>query len=318
MHENELISVDWGTTSLRVRLVEAETRKVIAAIESANGVAQIGGDDRVVKLEAILREKVLHVLAEGRRDGCKPQVVISGMAGSTLGLRNLPYASLPWALDGSSARSEQITVAGLEGFSIRLFSGVAAARDVMRGEETELMGLANLVDFGRAALVVLPGTHSKHITVRNGKMVDFSTFLTGELFWLLAKNGTLASAVDTDALTLDEPMIRGAFIEGVRSAAKEVPLTMAMFQIRASAVLQQRPGGEGAGELLGLLIGAELNTSQKSNDDQKIWIAAGSWWENFYRIGAQTLSIGCEFIPADALKSALIEAHCTLALASPG
>ncbi len=54
----------------------------------------------------------------------------------------------------------------------------AGLPDVMRGEETEIFGIA---DTG-AALVVLPGSHSKWARVEGGRVVAFRTFVSGELF----------------------------------------------------------------------------------------------------------------------------------------
>ena len=56
--------------------------------------------------------------------------------------------------------------------------------DVMRGEETQIFGALALS--GRdEGLFLLPGTHSKWAEVKDGRIVSFRTFMTGEVFGAL-------------------------------------------------------------------------------------------------------------------------------------
>ena len=85
--------------------------------------------------------------------------------------------------------------------------------DVMRGEEVQIFGamrLAGLAD----GLFVLPGTHSKWATVRDGKVTGFRTFMTGEVYGLFAQHSILARTLDADA-----PLDEAAFRRGVARAA---------------------------------------------------------------------------------------------------
>ena len=110
-------------------------------------------------------------------------ILISGMASSSIGWRELPYACLPFPLDGSGARWQEIERVGEH--RVFVFSGLAAESDVLRGEETEVLGLAAggaLAPFREQALLVLPGTHSKHVRIEAGSITGFSTYMTGELF----------------------------------------------------------------------------------------------------------------------------------------
>ena len=81
---------------------------------------------------------------------------------------------------------------------IRILPGVAQARpdrpDVMRGEETQLLGVTE-PDF--TGLVCIPGTHSKWVRIEAGRIVEFSTYMTGELFSVIARHSILAHAVET-------------------------------------------------------------------------------------------------------------------------
>ena len=78
-----------------------------------------------------------------------------------------------------------------------------ADADMMRGEETELIGLMEHLE--SAAVYVLPGSHSKLIHVDGaGRIVDFTTMLTGELIAALLQNTILKDAVYLAGTRLDE------------------------------------------------------------------------------------------------------------------
>ena len=126
-------------------------------------------------------------------------------------------------------------------------SAAAAAVDVMRGEETQLLGaLAARLGHGDG-WCVLPGTHSKWVRLQGGAIAEFATFMTGELFALLSQHGTLAAASAADAPA--EPARlrrRPARRDGRRGAVERaVRLPRARRQRGdaggACAVLPQRP-----------------------------------------------------------------------------
>jgi 2-keto-3-deoxy-galactonokinase len=89
--------------------------------------------------------------------------LISGMAGSKQGWREAPYCACPAGFDAIAAQLEWVEpgrIAIVPGLSIDR-SGVP---DVMRGEETQIFGALQLLGLDNARLV-LPGTHSKWVTV---------------------------------------------------------------------------------------------------------------------------------------------------------
>lgn len=129
-----------------------------------------------------------------------------------------------------------------------LISGVRSEEDVMRREETELLGL----EIGRGeAVAILPGTHSKHCVLRNGAMVSFRTFMSGELHALLGSHGILRQSVGPG---WDE----AAFLEGIDASIRE-PLTSSLFKVRTRSLLHKKSPESNGSFLSGLLIGAELS-----------------------------------------------------------
>ncbi len=130
------------------------------------------------------------------------------------------------------------------------------APDVMRGEETQILGA--LSASGRAdGLFVLPGTHCKWARVEAGRILSFATFMTGEVFAAL-KEHTVLGRLMAETRRRSEP---GGFALGVRAAAAlERPgdLLHAVFTTRTLGLFDRVAPGELAEYLSGLLIGAEI------------------------------------------------------------
>src|SRR5262245_21535309 len=179
-------------------------------------------------------------------------VLICGMAGARQGWAEAPYLKTPTRLDALHEGAIRIDVPG----DIRILPGIAQARvdrpDVMRGEETQLLGVT---EPGFSGLVCIPGTHSKWIRIDAGRVVEFSTYMTGELFSVISQHSLLAHAVETAVAPADSE----AFRDGVaRALAEPTALTASLFRLRAAQLLGFEQRADGAARLSGLLIGAEL------------------------------------------------------------
>jgi 2-dehydro-3-deoxygalactonokinase len=129
----------------------------------------------------------------------------------------------------------------------------ASAVDVMRGEETQLLGAALLGH--EDGWFLLPGTHSKWVRMAEGRVADFATFMTGELFDLLGRHGTLAAAAGAEHAGADAHHPE-AFGQGLQAGA-DVALSHALFGCRARVVTGALPPEQARSYLSGLLIGAE-------------------------------------------------------------
>ena len=175
------------------------------------------------------------------------------MAGARQGWVEAPYLKTPTRLDALHEGAIRIDAPG----DIRILPGIAQARtdrpDVMRGEETQLLGVTE-ADF--TGLVCIPGTHSKWISIEAGRIVEFSTYMTGELYSVIAQHSILAHAVETEG---PAPMDSRPFREGLSAAmAAPTSLTASLFRLRAAQLLGFEQRADGAARLSGLLIGTEL------------------------------------------------------------
>jgi len=317
------LSCDWGTTAFRLRLVEWDSAAVLREVQTGDGTHRVtaglgieaSSTDRAQAFGEVLARQARHVL-----DHLKPAlwpdvVVVSGMASSSVGWKELPYAQLPFPIDGSTARTEERGLEWSDGRPLRvlLVSGVASANEMMRGEETQVMGLLSLpayADFGARGCVVLPGTHSKHVEVRDRRVVGLQTFMTGELFAVLCEHSLLRFTCGPTGAEWDET----AFAEGV-GAARTSGLMRSLFQVRTRGVLGEGSGAANRSFLSGLLIGAEWAAHRQSDDDLPILLAAPEGLARPYETAARMVGLAerVTTVPDGTLSRAVIEGHRLLA-----
>jgi 2-dehydro-3-deoxygalactonokinase len=237
------VAVDWGTSSFRAWLMSAGG-EVRAQSRSGEGMLHCVEHG----FAPVLRD---HLARLGAPDGIP--VLICGMAGARQGWAEAPYLKTPTRLDALHEGAIRIDTAS----DVRILPGLAQARadrpDVMRGEETQLLGVT---EPGFTGLVCIPGTHSKWVKIEAGRVVEFSTYMTGELFSVISQHSILVHAVEAAAPSHadSEP-----FREGLATAmAAPSGLTASLFRLRAAQLLGFEQRADGAARLSGLLIGAEI------------------------------------------------------------
>jgi 2-dehydro-3-deoxygalactonokinase len=276
------VSCDWGTSNFRLRLVDGGVTGEVRSDEGTAKLAALPGD----RAEAF-RSTLARGLEQLKAPPSCP-VVISGMASSSIGWKELPYAKLPFSLDGRDAVWEKI------GDRFYLISGLRSATDILRGEETEALGL--VASLGREmpfeAVFVLPGTHSKHLEVNPGGIAVFRTFMTGELFDVLSRHSVLRHSTDPAA-----PFDRAAFLEGVEDSQRR-PLPSALFRVRTRQVLEKRDAPSNTSFLSGLLIGTELAGLRAS--DVPVIVAAGERLRMSYAAAGEALGFGARLRCVDS------------------
>lgn len=236
------IALDWGTSVLRVWAMSSGG-EVLASASSESGMSVL---DPVDYEPALLELIDPWLSASGQC--CK--IIGCGMVGSKQGWIETPYRAVPCTPLGELV-SAPVSDQRIEVF---LCPGMMqeSPADVMRGEETQIAGwLAAQPEF--EGVVCLPGTHSKWARVGRGEIRSFQTFLTGELFALLARESVLRHSVARDGW--DE----SAFLEAVDAAlATPDSVSAQLFSIRAESMLHQWDGVGARSCLSGYLIGWEL------------------------------------------------------------
>lgn len=259
-----LIGIDWGTSNRRAYLLDREGA-LLRRHEDEGGILEVDGDFEG-SLAALLR-----VLGLEQAD-----VVLSGMVGSRNGWREAPYLDVSEPLAALGERMLEVK-SGLAGVRCRIVPGYRYldpqnVPDVMRGEEAQLLGALSLG--ASEGWFLLPGTHSKWARVEQGRIVEFHTFMTGELFALMSQHGTLSKVMDA------RQSVPEAFAAGMQ-AARHGPFTHAAFGCRALVVTDMMPASHTASYLSGLLIGTEVHD---------ILRRAGGGLETVQVVGSETLS----------------------------
>jgi 2-dehydro-3-deoxygalactonokinase len=255
----EFISCDWGTSSFRLRFVRGDS--IVHEHLDLQGCRTLFQKHRSDQRAFAFEEHLRSALKSFRQKLFSPvPLLISGMASSSIGWKELPYARVPFLLDATNLVVQKVDWNAPQEFSATyLVSGVATDNDMMRGEETEAIGLIQLLDTPlQASTLVLPGTHSKHLRIEHDAIIDICTHMTGELYDLLSHHSILRASVDPDA-----PVDLQAFIEGVDLSQSQSVLA-SLFQTRTREVLHNKTPATNASFLSGLLIGAELSSLQTS------------------------------------------------------
>ncbi|MGZ3181400.1 MAG: 2-dehydro-3-deoxygalactonokinase [Telluria sp.] len=237
-----LLGVDWGSTNRRAYL-----------LDHAGACLRRHADD-VGMLSA--RGRFGAALAQLCAEMAAPpgtRVVMSGMAGSAQGWHEVPYLTPDVPLDALPLHAFAVPDAGMPACIVPGYAQRARAVEVMRGEETQLLG-ALALGYGDGVFI-LPGTHSKWARVQDRRLVHWSTYMTGELFAALAQGGTLAALMAQESAPAAQS---DAFAEGLAQARQRDPLTHALFTVRARAVTGSMEAGRARAFVSGLLIGAEF------------------------------------------------------------
>lgn len=292
-------SCDWGTTSMRLRCAETATGRVLSTLEDARcGIRDVAASlpknasatERAQHFADLLARQISRLPRSAPALHAASPVVLSGMASSSIGWMELPYATVPFPVDGSTARCAwlKVTVSG-QTLPVLLVSGLATKTEMLRGEETHLVGLlaqGPFADWAGDSVVLLPGTHSKHVRLRDGNIVDLRTFMTGELFDVLSHHSVLQFTTQADASPLNE----NAFLEGLQSA-ENPGLMPSLFQVRTRGVLRGLPAAANRDYLSGLLVGAELRALTDPTQAPRILLAAAAGLATLYQQAAHHLNL---------------------------
>jgi 2-dehydro-3-deoxygalactonokinase len=240
------IAGDWGTSRLRLSLCES-TGTMLAAVDGP-GIARLAETPAATFARLVAPWDAAH--------GALP-AFLCGMVGSSLGWQTVPYLPCPARCDALAASALRIMDAGrpvllLPGLSCR---NRQDAPDRMRGEETQIAGAQHLeprLAEGRH-LLCLPGTHSKWVLLADGRVQQFQTALTGELYDLLCRHSVLLGGA------LPTPDAAG-FERGVTAARADHQggLLPQLFSTRSLQLAGELGKDQAAAYLSGLMIGHEI------------------------------------------------------------
>ena len=248
MSEAVFIAGDWGTSRLRLYLCDA------------GGAVLARGEGEGASVPDCAARFAAAVAPWDKAHGILP-AILGGMVGSTIGWREVPYLKCPAKPSAIAAAALRFDVDGrgiaiLPGLTCR---GKTGAPDVMRGEETQILGALRLhpnLAKGRH-LLCMPGTHAKWVCVSDGAVTQFQTALSGELFELLRRHSVLAR--DSGDVDPQSP----AFALGLDFARqnRKADLLYLLFSARSRVVTGEMAKTDAASYLSGLILGKDIATA---------------------------------------------------------
>ncbi len=286
-----MIGLDWGTTSLRAyRLDQAGV--VLDKREGKSGILSVkpgGFPDELRKI------------AGDWLEAGEKLVVISGMAGSKQGWAEAPYLPCPASVVEIAHATLPVPFPATR---VRLVPGLKArdvegVPEVMRGEETQILGVLDRLPDAEASLC-LPGSHSKWVRVRAGQILDFSTHMTGEVFAALSAHTILARSLHRGAA--HHP---GAFARGLDRARQGGGLLHQLFGLRSLSLFDAMPQMEAASYLSGLLIGHEVASALEAGVAPPVHIIGAAALTVRYSAALAAFGIPCVSEEEDAAAKGL-------------
>ena len=240
----QLIGLDWGTTLCRAYLIGADGKVLDRQLDGPG----------ILKAEGHFGPWLDSMIGGWIATHGAAPLILSGMIGSRQGWKEAPYAKCPAGADDIVKALARIDWSEL---SIALVPGLSTENDsmpdVMRGEETQILG-ALALSKNENGLFLLPGTHSKWAEVSAGRIVSFRTFMTGEVFGALKEHTILGRL-------MKEGADAGGFARGVREGASlgsAGALLNRVFATRTYGLMDKLADTALSDYLSGLLIGAEV------------------------------------------------------------
>ncbi|MDI6871430.1 MAG: 2-dehydro-3-deoxygalactonokinase [Bacillota bacterium] len=267
-----VVAIDGGTTNTRASVVDLESLAVRATARRAAGARNTGAQGRE-SLEAATAEAVSSALEQaGVVEEEVAEVVASGMITSEAGLLDVPHVVAPAGVrevaQGTVRRlfppiwPAPITfVPGVKVLEVPYQSGRPVpverimTQDIMRGEESETLGLLHLLKLRGPAIFVLPGSHTKLLLVDEENRITTSvTTIAGELASAVASATLLARSLESGNLgTVDEEAALAGF-----EAARRHGLGRSLFSLRLLHLLAATNVDQRKSYLWGALVAGDV------------------------------------------------------------
>ena len=262
-----LLALDWGTSSLRGAQLDAQGQ-ALEERSFGRGILTVAPGEFPSVFEACFGDWM---------QAPDALCLMSGMVGSRQGWLEAPYCACP---AGFAEIAAQLAWVALGRIAIvpGLCCEMDGIPDVMRGEETQIFGALQLLGL-QDALLVLPGTHSKWVEVRAGRIQSFSTFMTGEFFALLRQHSILSRTLPSSDTEFDD----AAFEQGVALALRGHSLLQTAFSTRTLSLFDRLPASALPSYLSGLVIGEELRAQSLAAGNSVVVIGSEALTQRYQK-----------------------------------
>lgn len=261
------LAVDSGTTNSRVWLMRDD--EILAKKRVPVGVRNtaIDGNNRAL-IEGI-RKIILDLIGE-RGAAERPRIVIAaGMITSNLGLHEVKHVQAPAGVLELASRIQEKHFEDFDGLSFHFIPGVRSGPgradldnldsiDIMRGEETEVIGALRVIEqtqHGRPFLYIHLGSHTKMIQVdASGRISAGASTLAGELTQSIVDQTILRSSLPEIPFTT----FGSTFFSKGWQHCDRVGFTRALYEVRILQLSSAFAKEDLASFLLGVILSEEF------------------------------------------------------------
>ena len=271
------IAIDWGTTNFRAWIIK--NNKILKEINRPHGIKNIPNKN----FEDILNKNI----KIPKKNNRKIKIISCGMIGSKQG----------W-LDTGYEKNLNLTKNNLvkvktknKNIDFYIVKGLSQKQpyDVIRGEETQVLGYLES-DKKFSGFICLPGTHSKWIKITKGKLINFKTYMTGELFEIISRNSILKHSINDKKINLK--IFKNSVL---LSQKKYFNLFEYLFEFRSRSLLTKKKYYPKS-ELLAYLIGNEIKSNINELRNFKVIIIGSDFNSKLYSQAMQILKIDNKII----------------------
>ncbi len=280
------ICVDWGSSNLRAFLLSGQG-SLIEECRSERGMLNCNGE---------FADTLEDVCSKWFNRFPDTPVFLCGMVGSREGWVDAGYMDTPLSLGDLADQLVEVPRQKRRTWvvpGVRHYDHDGLSADIMRGEETQILGVMKQYEISDA-IFVLPGTHSKWVHINNGSLEAFKTYMTGELYSIIKEHSILRHSVDDHP-----PALNDTFNKGVDKAKHGASLLNQLFGVRASDILDLLTKKEQSSHLSGILIGQEVAHAINHFNDKPIYIIGTDHLAALYQGALQQLDRKVQVISGD-------------------
>lgn len=248
------ICIDGGTTNTRLSLTVNHEIKDTLKYNIGAGKSI----ESTAALRAAVKQGIEQLLERnGLQSADITRILASGMITSEFGLCCLEHIKAPAGLAELHNAVYETALPEISDIPFAFIRGVKSCSDcfsdtdMMRGEETELMGLDSSIS---DSIYILPGSHSKIIETDSlGRIVSFSTMLTGEMLAALSQGTVLKDAVSLESSELNKEYLLKGF-----EYCRQGGLNKALFKVRILKNMLAKNADECYSFFLGAVLCGEI------------------------------------------------------------
>lgn len=281
-----IITVDCGTTNMRVRLYDGE--KLVDEVRRKAGVRNTAFNGTADFLRVSLRECIEEILIKTKLSSADIEVVLSsGTLASDVGIYPIPHVIAPCGVNESAASAKAQVFPDISDIPILFIPGVKTLpkddeSDVfkkiellesMSGEECETYGIMKAMGLKGDFVITLPGSYNKTLEIDPaGRIVSIKTGMCGEFIAAVGEHTLLRHS-------LPDPIIRTLIPEKLilgYEYCKKHGVSPTLIKARMVQFLSDWSADEAANFYVGAILRDDIMTTTESYKIGKKLVLGGS------------------------------------------